>query len=180
MQVFFSKHCPLIQWDLPLLQKVLYTNGTFAYFCTVLSTFIYTAVPMVSLVWGVHPVTLNRQFALAATLYFVAGGTDPLLEAGSIIDSLEYKKSISRNLDVAGSLRQGNTGSVRPLVRPALGSTAGGRRRAKRGVLYCWLAGGVVNFSVYKFAHLQGMFLSLTSNYLLAFTYLKAILNTWL
>jgi hypothetical protein len=46
-----------------------------AYFCTILSTFIYTAVPMVSLVWGVHPVTLNRQFALAATLYFLAGGT---------------------------------------------------------------------------------------------------------
>lgn len=47
-----------------------------AYFCTILSTFIYTAVPMVSLVWGVHPVTLNRQFALAATIYFGAGGTD--------------------------------------------------------------------------------------------------------
>lgn len=43
-----------------------------------------------------------------------------------------------------------------------------------------WLAGGVVNFSVHKFAHLQGMFLSLTSNNLLAFTYLKAIVNTWL
>jgi hypothetical protein len=27
---------------------------------------------------------------------------------------------------------------------------------------------------------LQGMFLSLVSNYLLAFTYLKAIINTWL
>lgn len=26
-QVFFSKHCPLLQWDLPLLQKILYTNG---------------------------------------------------------------------------------------------------------------------------------------------------------
>lgn len=93
MQVFFSKHCPLIQWDLPLLQKVLYTNGTWSYFCTILSTFIYTAVPMVSLVWGVHPVTLNRQFALAATLYFVAGGTQlqcapvpPLEGAGSKYD----------------------------------------------------------------------------------------------
>jgi hypothetical protein len=27
MQVFFSKRCPLVQWDLPLLQKILYTNG---------------------------------------------------------------------------------------------------------------------------------------------------------
>jgi hypothetical protein len=50
-------------------------TGTWAYFCTVLSTFIYTCVPMVSLVWGVHPVTLNSQFALGATLYFAAGMT---------------------------------------------------------------------------------------------------------
>jgi hypothetical protein len=41
-------------------------------------------------------------------------------------------------------------------------------------------AGGLVNFSVHKVGHLQGMFLSLVSNYLLAFTYLKAIINTWL
>jgi hypothetical protein len=27
LQVFFSKRCPLFQWDLPLLQKILYTNG---------------------------------------------------------------------------------------------------------------------------------------------------------
>lgn len=162
MQVFFSKRCPLIQGDLPLLQKILYTNGkpaaelrfslsshssnrqfnrslqgvdwpnhpfnngacslhfctgceypatvpwpyrmrlaccaaayfcsimctcagTWAYFCTVLSTFIYTCVPMVSLVWGVHPVTLNSQFALGATLYFAAGrpGVEVRTKTGS-------------------------------------------------------------------------------------------------
>jgi hypothetical protein len=41
-------------------------------------------------------------------------------------------------------------------------------------------AGGLVNFSVRKVSHLQSMFLSLVSNYLLAFTYLKTIINTWL
>lgn len=30
---------------------------------------------MVSLVWGVHPVTLSGHFSLAATLYFVAGAS---------------------------------------------------------------------------------------------------------
>jgi hypothetical protein len=44
----------------------------------------------------------------------------------------------------------------------------------------CVSAGGLVNFSVRQVTHLQGMFLSLTANYLLAFTYLKAIINTWL
>lgn len=53
---------------------VLVAAGTWAYFCTILSTFVYTCVPMVSLVWGVHPVALNGPFALAATLYFLAGG----------------------------------------------------------------------------------------------------------
>lgn len=50
-----------------------YPAGTWAYFCTVLSAFVYTCVPMISLVWGVHPVELNSEFALAATLYFAAG-----------------------------------------------------------------------------------------------------------
>jgi cellulose synthase/poly-beta-1,6-N-acetylglucosamine synthase-like glycosyltransferase len=27
VQVFFSRRCPMLQWDLPLLQKILYTNG---------------------------------------------------------------------------------------------------------------------------------------------------------
>jgi hypothetical protein len=81
----------------------------------------------------------------------------------------------------------GAEGTVRRVVAT---STAGGRRACGAllhmlltPALCCCLvdvAGGVVNFSVFKYAHLQGMFLSLTSNYLLAFTYLKAIINTWL
>jgi hypothetical protein len=30
MQIFFSRRCPLINWKLPLLHKILYTNGTWA------------------------------------------------------------------------------------------------------------------------------------------------------
>jgi len=47
--------------------------GTWAYFCTIFTTFIYTMVPFVSLVWGVHPTAINHHFALGATLNFIAG-----------------------------------------------------------------------------------------------------------
>lgn len=86
--------------------------GTWAYFCTVITTFVYTLVPFVSLVWGVHPVSLSWDFSLAATLYFAAGAA--------------------------------------------------------------------VNFHVHKLSHLQGLWLALMSNHLLAFTYFKATINTLL
>jgi hypothetical protein len=47
--------------------------GTWAYVATTITTFAYTLVPFVSLVWGVHPVALSSHFTLAATLYFAAG-----------------------------------------------------------------------------------------------------------
>lgn len=30
MQIFFSRRCPLLNWKLPLVHKILYTNGTWA------------------------------------------------------------------------------------------------------------------------------------------------------
>jgi len=30
MQIFFSKRCPLFNWNLPFIHKLLYTNGTWA------------------------------------------------------------------------------------------------------------------------------------------------------
>lgn len=30
MQIFFSRRCPLFNWKLPLLHKLLYCNGTWA------------------------------------------------------------------------------------------------------------------------------------------------------
>jgi hypothetical protein len=29
-QIFFSRRCPLLNWRLPLLHKILYTNGACA------------------------------------------------------------------------------------------------------------------------------------------------------
>eukprot|EP00879_Flechtneria_rotunda_P023643 GHRR01025018.1.p1 GENE.GHRR01025018.1~~GHRR01025018.1.p1 ORF type:complete len:506 (+),score=180.60 GHRR01025018.1:1056-2573(+) len=84
--------------------------GTWAYLCTISSNFVYTLVPFVSLVLGVHTVTVSHKFALAATLYFAAG--------------------------VA------------------------------------------VSYHVRRLSHLQGMWLSLVSNHLLAPTYTKATLST--
>jgi hypothetical protein len=55
-----------------LLQLPPWT-GTWAYFTTIISSVVYTAIPAISLVWGIHPVVLSGRFTLAATLYFVAG-----------------------------------------------------------------------------------------------------------
>lgn len=43
-----------------------------------------------------------------------------------------------------------------------------------------FVAGAAVNFHVRKLGHVQGMWLSLVSNHLLAFTFFKAMVNTLL
>eukprot|EP00878_Enallax_costatus_P040689 GHUV01047038.1.p1 GENE.GHUV01047038.1~~GHUV01047038.1.p1 ORF type:complete len:153 (+),score=48.20 GHUV01047038.1:564-1022(+) len=73
MQVFFSRKCPLFNARLPLIHKILYTNGTWAYFATVLTSLTFTMVPFSSLVFGYHPVTFSREFTIASTLYLVCG-----------------------------------------------------------------------------------------------------------
>lgn len=60
-QVFFSKRCPLFQRRLSLLHKLLYTNGTWAYFATVLTSLTFILVPFISLVLGWHPVVITKQ-----------------------------------------------------------------------------------------------------------------------
>jgi hypothetical protein len=70
MQIFFSwDKCPLLQWRLPLVHKLLYTNGTYAYFATIATSITFTLVPFVSLVFGLHPVAFSKTFAIAATCY---------------------------------------------------------------------------------------------------------------
>jgi hypothetical protein len=58
-----------MNWKLPFLHKLLYTNGTWAYFCTIATTVVFVMVPFNSLVFGYHPVTFSRDFAIAATIY---------------------------------------------------------------------------------------------------------------
>lgn len=72
MQVFFSGRSPLLRWKLPLLHKLLYTNGTWSYFCTVVTTWTFLLVPFISLMFQIQPVKFGREFALAATLYLFA------------------------------------------------------------------------------------------------------------
>lgn len=72
LQVFFSSRSPLFRWKLPLLHKLLYTNGTWSYFCTVFTTWTFLLVPFISLMFQVQPVKFGREFALAATLYLLA------------------------------------------------------------------------------------------------------------
>ncbi|KAF8062642.1 VHA-F [Scenedesmus sp. PABB004] len=69
MQIFFSRRSPLLNGRLPLVHKMLYTNGTWAYFTTILTTLVFLFVPFNSLVFGLHPVAFGREFALAASLY---------------------------------------------------------------------------------------------------------------
>jgi hypothetical protein len=47
--------------------------GTWAYFATIATSYMFTLVPFVSLVFGWHPVTFSRPFALASTAYLVRG-----------------------------------------------------------------------------------------------------------
>lgn len=43
-----------------------------SYFATIATTCVFTLVPFMSLVFGLHPVVFSAQFALAATLYLPA------------------------------------------------------------------------------------------------------------
>lgn len=184
-------------------------TGTWAYFCTILSTFIYTCVPWVSLVWGVHPVTLSGQFALAATLYFTAGVAQ-LGCAGSLVSRCMMVAGVvlgrchscdPSKLHVAWCLSLLCCRRSRELlssqgVAPSgeqlkfvcrLGCLAPHRPEVcvcvaqVTVIVCCGLLSSQQPFYCGLFISLtQGMFLSLVSNYLLAFTYLKAIINTWL
>ena len=70
--MFFSTRNPLLRWKLPLLHKWLYNNGTWSYFCTIVTTWTFLLVPFISLMFEIQPVKFGRQFALAATLYLCA------------------------------------------------------------------------------------------------------------
>jgi hypothetical protein len=49
-----------------------FVAGTWAYFATIATSYMFTLVPFVSLVFGWHPVTFSRPFALASTAYLVS------------------------------------------------------------------------------------------------------------
>lgn len=73
MQVLFSKACPLFDTGLPFGMRVLYTSVTWSYITNTLAVPMAILVPFIALVFGVYPLVINRSFALASTLFFVAG-----------------------------------------------------------------------------------------------------------
>lgn len=72
LQVFFSAKNPLLRGRLPPLQRWLYTNGTWSYFASVVTSWTFLLVPFLSLLIGLQPVRFSDAFALAATLHLGA------------------------------------------------------------------------------------------------------------
>ncbi|WIA15640.1 hypothetical protein OEZ85_002267 [Tetradesmus obliquus] len=72
MQVLFSKECPLLDTGLTLDMRLLYTSVTWSYITNMLAVPCSVLVPFIALVFGVYPLVLNRDFALAATLYYTS------------------------------------------------------------------------------------------------------------
>ena len=71
-QVLFSKSCPLFDTGLTIGMRLLYTSVTWSYITNTFAVPCAVLVPFIALVFGVYPLVLNRDFALAATLYFSA------------------------------------------------------------------------------------------------------------
>ena len=72
MQVLFSRYCPLFDTGLTLGMRLLYTSVTWCYITNSFAVPTSVLVPFIALVFGIYPLVLNRDFALAATLYFSA------------------------------------------------------------------------------------------------------------
>jgi hypothetical protein len=70
--VFFSSRCPLFRWELSLAQRLWYTYGTWSYFCTIFTLPTFIVVPFLSLLFGLHPVVVDRWFAISGTIYYVS------------------------------------------------------------------------------------------------------------
>ena len=71
-KVLFSRYCPLFDTGLTLGMRLLYTSVTWCYITNSFAVPTSVLVPFIALVFGIYPLVLNRDFALAATLYFSA------------------------------------------------------------------------------------------------------------
>lgn len=70
--MLFSRACPLFDTGLTIGMRLLYTSVTWSYITNTFAVPCAVLVPFIALVFGVYPLVLNRDFALAATLYFSA------------------------------------------------------------------------------------------------------------
>ena len=72
LQVLFSSYCPLFDTGLTLGMRLLYTSVTWCYITNTFAVPCSVLVPFIALVFGIYPLVLNRDFALASTLYFIS------------------------------------------------------------------------------------------------------------
>eukprot|EP00878_Enallax_costatus_P000276 GHUV01000347.1.p1 GENE.GHUV01000347.1~~GHUV01000347.1.p1 ORF type:complete len:1266 (+),score=343.56 GHUV01000347.1:286-4083(+) len=72
MQVLFSRYCPLLDTGLTIGMRLLYTSVTWCYITNTFAVPCSVLVPFIALVFGIYPLVLNRDFALAATLYYTS------------------------------------------------------------------------------------------------------------
>ncbi|KAJ9506235.1 hypothetical protein QJQ45_014216, partial [Haematococcus lacustris] len=70
-QVFFSAKCPLLNFELPFFQRLWYSYAAWAPITTILTVPAFFVVPIMSIVFGIHPVTITFELVLASTLYFI-------------------------------------------------------------------------------------------------------------
>lgn len=69
-QVFFSRRNSLINWDLPFFQRLWYAYAAWSPFCTTLTVPGFMVAPLISVIWGIHPLVINYNFVLYSTIYF--------------------------------------------------------------------------------------------------------------
>lgn len=69
-QVFFSSANPFLCSGLPLSMKFWYSYAAYAPFVNSICTPVFTLVPFLSVVFGVHPIGISYDYVLASTLFF--------------------------------------------------------------------------------------------------------------
>lgn len=69
MQVFFSRHNPLIYTGLTFGMRILYFSSCWCYVTNMVAVPLAIIVPFLAMVFGLLPFVLNKWFALGASIY---------------------------------------------------------------------------------------------------------------
>eukprot|EP00879_Flechtneria_rotunda_P033253 GHRR01036815.1.p1 GENE.GHRR01036815.1~~GHRR01036815.1.p1 ORF type:complete len:135 (-),score=25.28 GHRR01036815.1:9-413(-) len=97
LQVLFSwEHTPLFDTSLTLGMRLLYTSVTWSYITNTIAVPANVLVPFIALVFGVYPLVLNRDFALAATLYYCSSSLVTMVSVYLCLADLLLELFISR------------------------------------------------------------------------------------
>ncbi|KAF8068163.1 midA [Scenedesmus sp. PABB004] len=121
----------------PARLRWLYSTGTWSYVASVVTTWAFLLVPLISLLFEVQPVAFSRQFALAATLYLgstalvqgyfsVAEHSHGIWLAGvsNQLLALTYAKAIANTL--LSKLRLKKAAGFKPTEKTGAGVRPGG------------------------------------------------------